>query len=286
MLQMQVSVVLALADAPALAHLESDRSRDHVARRKILHRRRIALHEALALAVREIAAFAARALGDQAAGAVNAGRVELHELHVLQRQTGAQSHGVAVAGAGVRRGRGEIGAAIAARREHGEAGAETMDRPVVELQADDADATALSVHDQIEREIFDEEFRAVLERLTIERVQHRMAGAVGGGAGALRRRALAVIRCHAAERPLIDAALGGARERHAPVLELIDGLRRVAAHIFDRVLVPKPIGALDGVVHVPLPVVRPHIAERGGDAALRGDRVGTGRKDFGDAGGL
>jgi hypothetical protein len=29
------------------------------------------------------------------------GRVELHELHVLQRQSGAQHHGVAVARAGV-----------------------------------------------------------------------------------------------------------------------------------------------------------------------------------------
>jgi hypothetical protein len=52
----------------------------------------------------EIAAFAARAFGDQAARAVDAGRVELHELHVLQRQAGAQHHGIAVAGAGVGRG--------------------------------------------------------------------------------------------------------------------------------------------------------------------------------------
>ena len=80
--------------------------------------RRVALHEALALGVGQIAALAARALGDQAAGAVDAGRVELHELHVLQRQAGAQHHRVAVAGAGMRRGAGEIGAAVAAGRQH------------------------------------------------------------------------------------------------------------------------------------------------------------------------
>ena len=39
-----------------------------------------------------------------AARAVDAGRVGLHEFHVLQRQAGAQRHGVAVAGAGVRGG--------------------------------------------------------------------------------------------------------------------------------------------------------------------------------------
>ena len=43
--------------------------------------------------------------------------MELHELHVLQGQAGAQHHGIAVAGAGVRRCTGEIGTAITAGRE-------------------------------------------------------------------------------------------------------------------------------------------------------------------------
>ena len=51
-----------------------------------LARRRVALHEALAFGIGEIAALAARALGDQHAGAVDSGRVELDELHVLQRR--------------------------------------------------------------------------------------------------------------------------------------------------------------------------------------------------------
>ena len=125
---------------------------------------------------------------------------------------------------------------------------------------------------------------SILERLAIQRVQHGVAGAVGGGAGALRGRAFAVIGRHAAEGTLIDAAVLGARKGHAPMLEFIDGLGRVAAQIFDRVLVSEPVGALDGVVHVPFPIVRPHIAERRGDAALRRDRMRTRRKDFGDAG--
>src|SRR4051812_20795823 len=112
-----------------------------------------------------------------------------------------------------------------------------------------------------------------------------MAGAVRGGAGALRG-ALAEMRGHAAERALVDLAVLSPRERQAPVLELIDRFRCVAAHIFYGVLVAEPVGALDGVVHVPAPVVLAHIAERGGDAALRRDRVRAGRKDFGDAGRL
>jgi hypothetical protein len=102
--EVQEDVVLVLADAAAFADFHGHAARDNVARGKVLGVRRIALHEALALGVGQIAALAARALGDQAARAVNAGRVELHELHVLQRQAGAQHHAVAVAGAGVGRG--------------------------------------------------------------------------------------------------------------------------------------------------------------------------------------
>jgi hypothetical protein len=67
------------------------------------------------------------------------------------------------------------------------------------------------------------------------------------------------------------------------MLELIDRLGRVAAEIFNGVLVAEPIGALDRVVHVPAPVVFAHVAERCSNAALRGDRMRASGKNFGDA---
>ncbi len=143
MVEVQEDVVLVAAHAAAFADLHGHRARDHVARRQVLHGGGVALHEALALAVGEVAALAARALRDEAAGAVDAGGVELHELHVLQRQAGAQHHGVAVARAGVGGGGGEIGAAVAAGGQHHELRAEPVDRAVVELEADDATAAAL-----------------------------------------------------------------------------------------------------------------------------------------------
>jgi ribosomal protein L27 len=97
-----------LTNAAPFADFQRHRTRDDVAAGQILGRRRVALHETLAFGVGEIAAFAARALGDQHARAVDAGRVELHEFHVLQRQAGTQHHAAAVAGAGVGRGGGEI----------------------------------------------------------------------------------------------------------------------------------------------------------------------------------
>jgi hypothetical protein len=210
--------------------------------------------------------------------------VELHELHVLQRQAGAQHHGVAVAGASMRRGRREVGAAVAARRQDHQVGAEDVDVAVVELPGGDA-AAGVAVHDQVEREVFDEEFDVVAHALAVKGMQHGVAGTVGGGAGALDR-AFAEVACHAAERTLIDLAVLGAREGHAPVFQFIDGLGGVAHEVFDGVLVAQPVRPLDGVVHVPFPLVLAHIAEAGGDAALRGDGVRPRREDLGDAGGL
>ena len=175
------------------ADLHRHGARDHVARGEVLGRGRVALHEALAFRIGEVAALAARALGDEAAGAVDAGRVELHELHVLQRQAGAQHHGVAVARAGVGRGRREIRASVAARRQDRHVGAEAVDLARRHVERDDAAAAALLVHDQVEGEILDEEVGLVAHRLAVEGVQHGVAGAVGGRAGALGG-ALAVIR--------------------------------------------------------------------------------------------
>ena len=163
--------------------------------------------------------------------------------------------------------------------------AETMDRAILHAERDHALALAI-LHDQVEREIFDVEVRVVLQALLIERVKHGMAGTVSRGAGALHRRSSAHILHVAAEWALIDLALAGAAERHAGMFQLDHRGRRLAHHIFDGVLVTQPVRPLDGVVHMPGPVIRAHITERRGDAALRRYGVATGREHFGDARGL
>ncbi len=280
--EVEIDVVLELADATSFADLHGHGAGDDVAAGKILGRRGVALHEALALGVGEIAAFTTRSLGDQAAGAIDAGRVELNELHILQGKTGAQHHGIAVTGAGMGRGTGEIGAAVTAGRQHCLVGAEAVDRTGFHVQGDHAAAGTI-LHDQVNGEILDEELRRMPERLAVHGVQHGMTGTVGSGAGTLGD-ALAKVGRHAAERPLVDLAFLGTGEGHAPVLELIDGSRRVAHQILNGILVAQPVGPLDGVVHVPAPVVRPHVAERSGNAALGGHGMRAGGKHLGDAG--
>ena len=202
-------------------------------------------------------------------------------LHLFR----AQGHAAAVAGAGMRRRRGEIGAAVAAGGQHRALGTEQVQGALGHVQRQHAAAGAVGVHDQVQREVFDEEARIVRQRLLVQGVQDRVAGAVGGGAGALGG-ALAVVGGHAAERTLVDLAVLGARERHALMFELDDRRNRLAAHVLDGVLVTQPVAALDGVVEVEAPVVLAHVAERSGDATLRRHGVAASREYLGDAGGL
>src|ERR1700680_89182 len=96
-------------------------------------------------------------------------------------------------------------------------GAKSMQCAVGHVESDHAAALAI-FHDEVESEVFHEETRFVLERLLIQSVQHGVAGAIGGGTGALCN-ALPIVRGHAAKRPLVNAAVLSARKRHAVVLE-------------------------------------------------------------------
>ena len=81
-----------------------------------------------------------------------------------------------------------------------------MDRAVVHIERHHAAAAALIIHDQVDSEIFDIKLGRVTQRLPVHCVQHRVAGAVGGGARALRG-ALAVMRGHPAERALVNFSI-------------------------------------------------------------------------------
>src|SRR5580692_4871763 len=147
-------------------------------------------------------------------------------------------------------------------------------------------AGAILVHQQVDCEILDKETRLVLEALLVERVQDRVAGAVRGGAGTIGHVALGIFGRVPAKAALIDRPGLGTAERHAEMLELDDRRDRLAAQVFDRVLIAEPVGTPDRIEHVPAPIVVFHIAERRTDAALRGDRVAAGREHLGDAGGV
>mmetsp|Transcript_2453 Transcript_2453/g.7277 ORF Transcript_2453/g.7277 Transcript_2453/m.7277 type:complete len:379 (-) Transcript_2453:147-1283(-) len=259
--EVQVNVVLLGPHAAPRADLHRHGARHHVARRQVLGGGRIALHEALALRVAQNTALAAAALGDEAASAIDARRMELHELKILQRQPRARHHRAAVAGARVRAGGGEVRAAVPTGGQHRLVRAEAVQRTVLHAHGQHAHALAL-MHQQVEREVLDEELRVVPHGLPVERVQQRVACAVGRARAAVRLPPLAVVERLPTEGALVDLPLFVAAEGQPVVLQLNDGLGRLAAHVLDGVLVAQPVAALDGVVGVPAPVVFRAVAQR------------------------
>ena len=283
--QVQVQVVPFRAYAAAFPDLYGHGAADHVPGCQVLRIRRVTLHEPLAGGIGQVTALAAHPFGDQHTGAVDAGGVELDELHVLQGQSGAQYHGVAVTGAGMGRGTGEIGAAVTPRRQDYAVGAKTVQVAFLQVPGQHAPAHAFLVHDQVDGEIFDEKLGVVFQGLLVQGVQDGMAGAVRCRAGALRG-AFAVVGGHAAEGALVDLAVAGARERHPVMLQFNHRGGGFLAHVLDGVLVAQPVRPLDGVVHVPAPVVLAHVAQGRAHAPLRGHGMAAGGEHLGDARGF
>lgn len=228
-------VVLVRAGAAALRDLLDHAARDDVTRGEVLDGRGVALHEPLAAGVAEDRALAARALGEEDAEAGQAGRVELEELHVLQRELLAPDDPDAVAREGVRVGGRLEDLAEAAGGEDDRLRVEDVQLAGRQLIGDDArglvDAVDL-VHDHVEHVELVEEVDAELHAVLEQRLQDHVAGAVGRVAGAADR-GLAVVAGVTAEAALVDLALGRAVERQAHVLESmtasIASLARISA---------------------------------------------------------
>ena len=280
MVELEQDIVGVLAGAAAFLDLGGHGARYDVAAGEVFHVGRVALHEALAVFVEQITALAAHAFGDQHTGTGDTGGMELPELHVFERDAGAGRHAQAIAGVDEGVGRGRIDAAGAAGGEQGRAGMKQPDLAGLHFHGAHAQHLTAGVADDVECHPLDEEQRVGAHVALVERVQHRVAGTVGGAARALHRALAEVLRVPA-ERALVDGAVVVTVERHAEMLEFVNRLRSRAAHELDGVLVAEIVGTLDRVVHVPQPRVFAHVAERSADAALRGDRVRAGRKHLG-----
>src|ERR1019366_1175434 len=136
MIEMRVNMIFVCPDTAPFSNFHGHRARYDIARSKIACGRRIPLHEALAFGVDQIAAFAARTLGDEAARTVNTGWMELHELHVLERQAGTKDHTAAITRAGMRGSAGKIDSAVASGRQNDRLRSEPVQRSVLQRPCD------------------------------------------------------------------------------------------------------------------------------------------------------
>ena len=195
-------------DAAARVDLGLLGARDDVARGELHRVRRVRLHEALALAVDQVRALAAAALGQQDPGRVERRRVELHELHVLQRQPRAAAPSPRRRRC-TRRRSWSCGRCGPGRRSR----ASTVLPPTVlqpavqQIPADDALAAAV-VLDELPGEVLLVDGDVALHELLVEHLDQHVAGDVGREHGAR--------RAGGAERPLREPAVVARARRTRP----------------------------------------------------------------------
>lgn len=70
------------------------------------------------------------------------------------------------------------------------------------------------------------------------------------------------------------------------MLKLDDGGGSFTGHVVDSVLVTQPVGALDGVVHVPSPIILVHVSKSSVDTTLGSYRVRSCGEELRDTGSL
>jgi hypothetical protein len=112
-------------------------------------------------------------------------------------------------------------------------------------------------------------------------MEHSMTGSVGSGTGSLNS-VLAEFLSMSTEATLENPAVFDAAEGHAHVFEFDNNFGSHTAHEFYGVLIAKVIASLDGVEHVPDPVVGLHVAQGRRNASLSRYRMRAGREDLAD----
>lgn len=200
--KLEEDVVLLLTNTTAVADLHGHGSGNNVTGSEILGGRSITLHETLTLRVEEVTTLTTGTLSDQAASAVDTGRVELDELEILVGETSASNHGHTVTSASVSRCAAEVGTSVTTGGENGVVGKESVEGTVFLVVG--KDTTALTIlHDEVKSEELDEVVGVVAQRLAIEGVQKSVAGSVSGSAAAVSLTTLAVVAGLATKSTLV-----------------------------------------------------------------------------------
>ena len=160
-------------------------------------------------------------LGDETACTVDTSGVELDEFEILVGQASTGDHSHTVSGTCVCRCAAEVGSTISTSGQDRVLGKEAVQGAVLHVEGDNTNALAV-LHDQVEREVLDEEVGIVAQGLAVERVQQCVAREVGRGGAAVGLAALAEVERLTAERALVDLALLRTREGNTEVLKLYE----------------------------------------------------------------
>ena len=262
-------------------HLVVYRAGHDVTRRQT-QTRVVFLHKLLAVRQTQYAAVAAHGFGDQVGWMrllriKEAGRVELHKLHVLHHALGAIDHRYAVAGSYLGIGGRGIYSPRTTRSHQRDAAEERVDLLRLGIQyvgavALDVRRTARDAHTQVV--LRDDLYgKVVLQHVDIRILAHRShQSALYLGArivGMVQDAELGVT----ALAVQVKAAILFLVEVHAPLHQFLDGTRRIAYHLLHGLRIAQPVARHHRVVDVFLKIIHLQVGHRG-DTALRLGRVG------------
>ena len=235
-------------------------------------------HEPAPLAVPQDAAFAAHSLGHQDAPDArrphHPGRVELDVLHVDELRPGLVGERVAVTGVFPTVGGDPERPPDPAGGEHHRRRPEELEAPLLAVVAEGADHPA-AIGDQPGDRPLHVDVDAEMDPVVLEGADHLQPGPVPD----VREPRVLV----AAEVALEDFLVGGAVEHRPPGLQFPDPVRRFLGVELGHRRVVDVLAAPHGVREVGLPVVAAvHVAEGGGDPALRHHGVRLAEQRLGD----
>src|SRR5690554_6435614 len=286
-IQLQQYVILVGTATATLQDFQNHGTGHNVTASQVFRVRSIALHKTLTFGVDQVTTLTPTTFCNQGASTVNTGRVELPHFHVLHRETGTQRHTDTVAGVDHGVGGRGVDTASTTGSQNGGLGLDVSRFTGFDLNGYNTNRFVFAVLDQVYSVPLVQEGSTALQVGLVQGVQQGVTGTVSGGTGTGCLGGVVRTLGLATERTLVDTALLGTGERQAHVFQLEHSLGAYRTHVLDSVLVTDIVGALDGIVHVPAPVIIGISAcDRTSNAALGRHCVRTGRKYLGDTRGV
>ena len=129
-------------------------------------------------------------------------------------------------------------------------------------------SAVFTFHNEIKREILNEEYAIISECSAEEGVKHRMTSAISDSAAAICLTAMTKILRLSSKGSLIDFTLFSSAKWHTVGFKLENRLWSLFGHVVDSVLISEPITTFDSVVKMPSPIVRMHVSECGINTTL------------------
>src|SRR5690606_5547602 len=116
------------------------------------------------------------------------------------------------------------------------------------------------ITDQVQPQPFYKKLGISSDVSLVQCMQHGVTGTVRNCTGATGLFTAKISRL-SAKRTLIDFSILQSVKWHPEMLQLIYHFGSLATHEFDRILIPEVIRTLDGIIHVPVPIILSHISQ-------------------------